>query len=344
MSLFDLLTDPDPSRLEQPFCRQRTVPAQPAGVPPGKVYLGSDIGEIDYTGEKPQPGDQVLITGPTARRTVHTGQRVPPLTNPVFSGGCLCKCPGLNGVAFYMGSVGRASAILAIDTQTGGLSAVFGMSDLLFGRGIAIDPLTPYNLYVLDDRRILREKTVVGTPVPARGYFTLVTFELSAGAYGASAYHNLTDPFPLPSSIVDYPGITVETQDTDPPNFNTQCLSVIDHIPYLTLYNTPARYLTLNGGTFTTHTLQLDGSPYSKGLRGQIVTVPNRPAAHNRRYAIATDGVDYEIVQFTEADEITHVYTLSNDPIPRQLAAVCNQLLALHGNTSPLFPTFEAVP
>jgi hypothetical protein len=328
--------------------RHRVLPSQPAGLQPGEVFCGFDLGFLPYTGPQPQAGDLVIIMEDRGRRLVQSQASVntfvPALTSPTFNFGCSCKCPGGSGMAFYMQSVARNTAIMAINVMTGGLAQVFGFGDLWYGRGIAVDNTTPYPLYVLDDRRILTKPILTTALTPTRGYFTLVSFAVSAGQYAVSGYHDLADPLPPPASTAGFPGIGFETQDQDPPNFTRQGLSVIGGIPHLTLYNAPARFLTLTGGVFNATSLTVNGAPLAMGLRGQIVTIPDQPAKKSNRYCLATDGAAFQLLQFTRDGAVTARLTLDGEPQPAQLATVCNHLLALSTDTLTPTPSEENSP
>lgn len=328
--------------------RHRILPAQPSGTPVGAVYCGVDLGNLPYAGLQPQPGDVVIVMEERGRKFVRSQQavntHVPALTAPTFNPGCVCKCPAGSGIAFYMQSSARNSFIMAIDALTGALVQVFGLGDLWYGRGIAVDNSAPYDLYVLDDRRILKKIITTTAPNPTRGYFTLVKFVVSGGQYVVSTYTDLVDPFPTPASVADFPGIGFENQDQDPPNFTRQGLSVIDGLPHLTLYDAPARFFTFSGATITTVSLTQNGAAVNLGLRGQIVTIPDRPAKKGNRYCIATDGASYQLLQFTAAGLVTATLPLDAEPQPAQLATVCNQLLVLSTDTTTLVPPTENSP
>jgi hypothetical protein len=344
VSLFDRLTAPDDQRDVQPIAHERVVPSQPIGTEPGKVFVGSDLGEVDYSGEPPQAGDLITILGRPGRQMAITGQSVPSLTTPTWSPGCRCNCPTAGGVAFYMQSAARNSAILAMDGSTGLLLQLFGLADLWFGRGIAVDPQAPYHLYVLDDRRVLDKLQTEANNTPTRGYFTIVTFALSGGQYVATNYLDLTDPFPTPAIVADFPGIGLESQDRDPPNFTTQGLAVIEGDLILTMHNAPARYIAITNGVAVTHTLTQNSVPLAMGLRGQIVTLSQQPAKKSNRYAIATDGVNYQLVEFNSSDVVSRTFDLEAFPPPAQLASVCNRLLLLSTSTITLLPSTENSP
>ncbi len=273
-----------------------------------------------------------------------TGQSVPSLQTPTWSPGCRCNCPGAGGVAFYMQSAARNSAILAIDGATGNLLQLFGLGDLWFGRGIAVDPQSPYHLYVLDDRRVLKKLQTEVNNTPTRSYFTVVTFALSGGQYGVTNYLDLVDPFPTPATVGDFPGIGLESQDQDPPNFTTQGLAVIEGNLTLTMHNAPARYLEIVNGVVVTHAITQHGVPLALGLRGQIVAMIQQPAKKSNRYAIATDGVSYQLIEFNSSNVVSRSFDLEASPPPAQLASVCNRLLLLSTSTVTLLPSTENTP
>lgn len=326
------------------WARDRLVPAQPTDTPPEKLFVGSDIGYIDYMGVKPQPGDLVAIVGQHGQRAAFLQSPLHAMHTPTFSGGCLCRCPASGGIAFYMQSSCRNSVILALDATTGAVLQVFGLGDLWYGRGIAVDNNTPFNLYVLDDRRILHKPILTTALTPTRGYFTVVTFSISSGQYHATTYTDMADPLPPPASPAGFPGIGIETQDQDPPGFTRQSLSIIQGVLHLTMYKAPARFLTMSGGVFTTVSLTSGGSPVNLGLRGQIVTISDQPANKLNRYCIATDGTNYFVLQFNEAGVVTAQLSIDAEPQPAQLATVCNQMLILSTDTTTLVPSTENSP
>lgn len=329
-NLYELLTDPDRDRPEEPFVRQRVVPLQPGVVTPGRVYMGSDLGEVEYTGEKPRPGDLAMITGTTARKIAHTGQQVASFREPLFAGGCRCRCPGPGGLVFYLSFARQTATVHVINGTTGELLRLVGRKELgysgtgsTYSAAVAVDPEPPHNLYVMDDRRLYTRVRTNDDPDLARGYFGVATFVVSGGEYVFSAWNPLDDP-------VD-PLISIPPVETDPPAIPGNCLSVIDGLPLVTMRESPARYQSLSGGIFTMHTLTLNGSPYVKKLRGNIVSVEDRPARRNDRFVIATtDDATFELVQFNGlTDEIRTVIPVEIPATARQLATVCNRLILL---------------
>jgi hypothetical protein len=125
----------------------------------------------------------------------------------------------------------------------------------------------------------------------------------------------------------------------DPPAaWPGNCMSVIDGLVYIPFSIRPARYLTWNGASFTTHTLTEGGSDLARGLRGQIVQGLDQPGKAALFYVLSwfgqdrasEDGSGYEIVQFTATDEVTRRLSTTGLASPTQLMIVCNRIVALN--------------
>lgn len=354
MSLLDAFTpkiDPSP-----PFVRTRRVPSQPGSIA-GKIYLGSDIGFVDYQGKKPRPGDLVHVTGSPGHYVATTGQALPSITQPTFSpGGCRCKCPAATGVIFYTSIPHESSPILAYDSETGTLLQVFGKTECWYPRSLAVDQQEPYTLYVLDDRRTLQIASNEEESDFHRDYFSLVRFQPSGGSYSYLSQTAIPDPFGELSDDDDQPNLAWPYEDLDPPDFLRNCLSVKEGVPLVTLYKPPARFLEIDGATITTRTLTLEGDSYNKSLRGPIVSIPDKPAKRNTFYVLACTATEVveesvttivitepELLQFNTAFEIIKRFDLSaRFTYPVQLATVCNKLFILDSEHCVPTPSVEA--
>lgn len=326
MSLFDHLLPPRPDDRSE----MRVLPAQPDGGQLGSVFVGSDFGWLTFSGGRPRAGDIVTILNTATGRHVLIANDPQPFREPIHAGECLCKCPGSDGLAFYAAFVDLTTQVIAIDTA-GLFRQVFGQRELGYGVGlifgqfvsIAVDPSAPHDVWVLDDRRSFGTRQTDDSPHVRRGYFTLCRFSIVAGLYTFQSGKSLTDPYQPVGNALLNPG-----SEPDPPAIPTNCVSVVEGVPYVSMLKAPARYLKLAGGVLTSHTLTQAGNPYPMGLRGNIVTVPDKPAAKTNRYAIASDGTNYNVIQFTTADVVTRVIPLALDR-PVQLATVCNRLTVL---------------
>jgi hypothetical protein len=339
LSLIDAFTPKLPQ--SQPFVRTRRVPSQPAAIA-GKVYLGSDIGFVDYQGPKPRAGDLVHVTGSPGHYVATSGQAVPPITQPTFSpGACECKCASAAGVAFHLSSVRRTSCIVAVDVETGTVLQLFGLGDLMWGRGLGVDSKSPYSLYVLEDRRMLTANSgTITEPNTPREYFTVVKYVLSGSQYQRNSYAYLTDPSP---DTLSSQSIALETNEANPPNFTRNGLSVFNDVAWLTMYTSPARILKIANATITTLNLIQNGDNYSKGLRGNVVSVSDKPAKATNFYVIAANSgnTEFELLQFNELGEISNILSLPSDPEPAQLASACNRLFVLLTDSKTFRPSSE---
>lgn len=310
------------------------LPPQPPGVPAGKLFLGDGLGYAPHTGERPAAGDLVVVLAGENRRVALAGTSAPPLREPVFPfSECKCKCPGTNGGIFYLSFAENTPVIQAFDADTGTLQQLFGQQDLGYGAGaivvgsLAVDPEPPHNVYVLDDPRAYFTVLTDLTPTVRRAYFGIATYAVSAGAYVFSSFAELTDPYtPGPHDPLN-PSI-----EPDPPAIPGNCLSVLGGLPVVTMLNAPARYLSLDGGIYTTHTLTLNGSPYASHLRANIVTVKDKPANRNLAYVLATDdtGSAFELLEFDPGSDVISRRVALNLPAKaKQLASVCNRIMIL---------------
>ena len=344
MSIWDLLA---PQQNQEHWGKTRLVPAQPTDTISGAIWLGADLGYVEFSGVTPRAGDLVLILGQPGRRLCMLNSPLEPMRTPTFSSGCVCRCPPEGGVVFYLAYPGRVANALVLDASTGALLQVVGQQELGYGvsligtydAAIAVDPVAPNNLYILDDRRGFATRRSDSNPTSRRGYFGLATYVISAGHYVFSSFTQLTDPYPAPGPH-DPLNPAVES---DPPAIPTNCLGVVNGIPLITMKNAPARYLAVSGATVTTHTLTSGGVNSSLQLRGNIVTVKDSPAQKSNYYCIAFDGANYMLVQFASAtDTITKTINLPYiaPAIPVALASVCNRLIVLNSST----PTLGAGP
>lgn len=327
------------------FAQLRRVPIQPVGLPLGRVYLGAELGFAQYSGQPPKPGDVVLVVGAPGSYVALPQER-PPQRNPLFAPPtCRCRCPASGGLALYASSVARNTVVQVVDATTATVLQSLGLTNIWFGRGLAVGSVAPHDLYVLDDRRALRTIITQAAPTQQRSYFFAARFTLAGGQYSLAATTALTDPLPTPADPIDFPFLDTEVADQDPPNFTTNGLSVAGGQLHVTLFKPPARYLRLEGSTLVSHALTLGGASYAKGLRGNVVAAPpDKPAPRDRRYALARDASTgaYELVEFDASDAITQVFTIDASPTPRQLATVCNRLLVLCSSQPYIFPFSES--
>lgn len=316
----------------EPDTRLRRLPAQPGDVPAGYVWVGPEEGYMPYVGVRPQPGDLIAIVGNGARGYVTSPMAGEAMRWPTFVQGCRCTCPGTAGIVVYSTTCRSVVNLIALDATTGNVLQFFGMNELggiggnFNGRfqviAAALDPTAPYDLYVMDDRRFWNQRQLDSHLSPHRGYFTLVRFALSGGQYVAAEYVDLLDP----GSV----GFT----ENDPPALETNFLSVVAGVPLVTLENAPARYLSISGGVATTHALAQGGGDVALGLRGPIVTVPQRPGRSSRRYVVGTNGTDFTLIEFSNEDVVTRTLTLSDLSFPYHPIGFCNRLLILNGSVS----------
>lgn len=330
------------------MCRGRKVPSQPVSVTPGKVYMGSDIGEIDYQGNRPRPGDIVMVIGDKARKVAETGAAVPSMRMPTFGKDCRCKCQTVQGQVFWANPLSNVPMIVILDDD-GTFRQVISGSQLFKIAGIAVDPETPFNMYVLDDRTLLENQISDATPdtqTPGKSTYCLHTYTLAGGAYSWSSVVEMDDPGlpPEPFFFDERVWVTDDNADgqlEDPPAaWPANCMNVIGGLLYITMSMLPARYLTWNGTSFTTHNLTEAGSDLSRGLRGQVVKGLEKPGKAALFYVLSwvghdrfsEDGSGYEIVQFTEDDLITKRLSVTSLGSPTQLMIVCNRIVVLNTN------------
>jgi hypothetical protein len=333
-------------RPDDVMCRGRKVPSQPQSVTPGKVYIGSDLGEIDYQGDRPRPGDVVMVIGNRARKIAETGAAVPSMRSPTFTDDCRCKCQSVQGQVFWVNALSNTAMILVIDDD-GTLRQVIKDAQMFKAAGIAVDSAAPYNLYVLDDRTLLENQitdATTDTQTAGKSTYCLHTFALSAGQYTWASMVEMADPgLPAEPFFIDeriwVTDNNANGQLEDPPAaWPANCMTVIDGLLYITMSIRPAHYLTWDGASFTTHTLQEDGADLDRGLRGQIVKGLDKPGKSALFYVLSwpghdrfsEDGSGYEIVQFTDADVVTRRLSTTGLASPTQLMVVCNRIVALN--------------
>jgi hypothetical protein len=347
-NVYELIWEGQP-RVE-PLARTRTLPSQPADTPANKIYGGVDLGFIDWSGEKPVAGDQVIILADGARKVALSGSNVPAMRAPTFGGSCKCNCKGTAGTIFWGNPIQTGPYLLIMD-PTGVIKQALNPSQIYRIAGIAVDSASPYTLYVLDDRTRLDNFRTDASPddqIAGTSTYALHTFTQSGGTYSWASVTEMADPGlssePFFFSEIDWvTNSAADGQLDDPPAaYPTNCMSVINGLLYITMSIRPAHYLTFSGGAFTTHNLTLGGTNYNKGLRGMILTGLEKPGKAVLRYVLAwwgygghaADGSGgYEILQFNEANEITK--RLSDDTAmksPTALVIVCNRLLVLNSN------------
>jgi hypothetical protein len=327
----------------------RIVPAQPTGTPPNTVWMGPELGYLYYTGSQPKADDLVAVVGIQGAQVVML-RETPPLRDPVIVSGCKCRCQAGVGTIFTVisnVSSQRLSHVVAFGVPDFPVQQFFGHEETFRIVGLAVDRLTPFTLYLLDDRRSLFNKVTDASPlqqVPENSYYTVVQLDLVGDTYAATASYTLANPG-VPGSIIFTldPVEDLIRNQLDPPSiYPGNPLSVIDSQLHVTMNRAPARYQRLEAGVLVTHTLTLDGDPYAKGLRGRIVQVRDRPAKRQLRYAIAWAGSDsfddakpgaaFEVLEFNDADEITARVTDAALISPFQLANNCNRLVVLQSD------------
>ncbi len=340
--------DPPQKRPGQPdFVQLRRVPIQPPETPLDRVWLGAELGYVLFSGDKPRPSDVVTVIG-TSPNQIATCVGSPPQRDPLFAGACKCKCPANVGVAFLASAVQRATPIMAYD-QDGNLLQVFGGVNAYYPRGIAVDNTSPYDLYLLDDRRTLSTVSNSFRTEFTRDYFWVVRFSISGGQYVYASQTALTDPNPRLTSET-LPSLYRPWEEDDPPEFVRNGLSVVGGTLFLTMYKSPARVLEYTGSSFVTRNITLNGVNYTKALRGQIVTVPDRPARSVQRYVCAVTAnvsggavtiSNPELLALNSDWEIQNRINLNGVlSYPNQLASVCNRLFVLDSN-EPVPTPFE---
>ena len=347
MNLIKLFDDDDPTDFSS---RTRVVPSQPPGVPLGKVYVGGDLGWIDYTGELPRPGDLVVITGQQAQRVANSGSATRVARAPTFTTSCRCKCPSRNGTIVWANPI-HLGPFLVIMDQDGNFYQTINPPQMYRVAGVAVDPSPPYNLYVLDDRTRLNNFVTDTSPnnqIAGISTYVLHTFTNGGTSYTWSSLVEMTDPGlpaePFFISEIDWVTGQTDPQDlVDPPaTYPTNCMSVINGLLYITMSMRPARYLTWNGSSFTTHHLLQNGSNYNFGLRGMVLTGMDKPATVTSKFVLAWAGFggfsgdgcnDYAVLEIDPNDNILRV--LSNPSAmksPIALMLTCNRLIVLNSD------------
>jgi hypothetical protein len=326
MNIFEAIWKGKPRA--EPLARTRRLPSQPVDTPADKIFAGADMGFIDWSGEKPAAGEEVVILHDAGRQVALAGQGVPAMREPTFGNPCQCKCNGQAGTIFW-GNPIQSGPYLLIMGADGTIRQTLNPSQLYRIAGIAVDANAPYTLYVLDDRTRLnnfRTDASPDTQVAGVSTYALHTFTQSGGSYAWASVVELADPG-LPAAPFFFGELdwvtnsAADGQLDDPPaTYPTNCMSVIDGVLHLTMSLLPARYLTFSGGTFTSHNLTFAEANYEKGLRGMIVTGLAKPGKTALRYVLAWWGYGghaedgsggYEVLQFNAQNQITK--RLSND-------------------------------
>ena len=75
MNIYELLRSSRGLEIE---VRLRQLPSQPEGTPPDVVFVGSDIGNVPYSGVKPHGGDLISARRATERLSGGTRSRPAP--------------------------------------------------------------------------------------------------------------------------------------------------------------------------------------------------------------------------------------------------------------------------
>lgn len=351
MNLFEFLRD---RNRRDKLSRQRLLPSQPEGTTPDRVYAGSDIGEIAFTGERPEAGDFTVIVG-QAPRAVALSPQTPGLSAPLFGNSCRCKCGSGLGTIVWSCPIHSGPYLLLIDSG-GTIRQAISSANIFRIAGVALDPNPPNNLYVLDDRTRLTNWVPINSMVsqtPGISTYVLHTFQLAGGSYVWSSLVEMADPgLPVePFYINDLQWVTFGPTSalTDPPaTYPTNCMSVIEGQVYIPMSMRPARYQVWDGSSFTTHSLSLNGQPYNKGLRGTILTGIGKPGRPTTRYALAWDGyggrsdianptfypLGYEVVAFDTNDNVIQRFANTEELLsPTALMLICNRVFVLQATS-----------
>lgn len=349
----------EPKEIKTARTRQRLLPSQPEGTDPDKVYVGSDIGSVAYSGEKPLSGDMVTVVGQSAQQVVLSPQTAG-LSMPLFGNSCRCKCTAGTGTIAWACPIHTGPYIVIMDGN-GTIRQVPQLGQIGRIAGLAIDANPPNNLYVLDDRTHLNNFVTDSSPnaqIAGVSTYALHTFQLSGTTYVWSSIVEMSDPG-LPTSPFFVDELQWVTNGppsglTDPPaTYPTNCMSVINGLLYITMSARPAHYLVWNGSSFTTHNLSLNGADYNKGLRGAIQSGIDKPGAKSNFYVIAWEGfsgrsdianptfypLGYEIVAFDATDNVLQHFSDTSELLsPTALMVICNRVFVLQ---SPVFGRTE---
>lgn len=321
-NLFPLFVPPKqrPNEEASSFSQIRVLPFQPSSIPVGYVYLGPELGILPWTNQRPRAGDTVAIIG-VAPNQVVVSQTRPVARDPIFTGGCTCRCPASStgGLIFYLTKISGTTALLAVDGSTGVVRLLSRLIEIISGTGIAVDPRPPYDLYILDDRQGTQNLNVDGaiTPDPTKQWLFIIKYTLSGSTYSLSA-----------SELM--PGFPTENPFSNAIN----SLAVLDGVCWLSLSSKPATIRKFSGSGFTTLSLTLNGAPYQASLRGPVVRIVSKPAPTTSFFVIALAESDtvFEILQFNSSGEIQSKLRHVDLTHPQALLSVCNRLYAFQGN------------
>lgn len=349
MNLFELLTSDGGNGETAPFARERVVPSQPSGVLPGKIYLGSDLGQVDVSGSMPLPGDLVTVLVSGGKRVCVSAQPVASLREPVFSQFCRCKCPTSSGTIVWANPIETGPYLVIMD-QDGNFQQTLNPPQLYRVAGVAVDPNPPHHLYVLDDRTRLSNFVTDSSPsaqIAGVSTYALHTFTQNGTSYTWSSLVEMADPG-IPASpffISELGWVTGGSGNqglTDPPaTYPTNCLSVIGGLLYITMSMRPARYLTWDGAAFTTHHLQQNGANFNFGLRGMVLTGIDKPGKPTSKFVLSWAGFggfsgdgcnDYTVLEFDANDQILRVLSSTAFQSPIALMLMCNRVIVLNSD------------
>ena len=320
MSLIEKFERVRPTGQPADFAQLRRVPIQPAGMPLGRIYLGTELGFASFSGPAPQPGDVVLVMGEPGSR-VALPQARPPQRSPIFSpGGCRCTCPAetTGGLVFYLNSINWTPTLLVIKGADGALVYRSLLPEVLVGEGIAVDPDPPHNLYVLDARERYTNLVTDLQPMErlaTKNYWTLLTYALSGNTYALASVNV------LPGGTGTFGG-----GDGPPLADVANPLAVVDGEVWITRVGSPARFFRFSAGAFTSLTLQRDGAPYAAQPIGPVVKVPDKPASRDSLFVAVQSQ---SIARFSAAGEVLEVLTDEAIFAVSGLAVVCNRLLVM---------------
>lgn len=338
-----------PSTVINVRSKKRILPSQPTNTPSSKVYVGSDLGFLQWTGQKPRAGDMVVITGQGADLMVTTGQSGSPQRNPTFSGvPCVCKCPRPAGTVAILTRASSVNQCLIIDGSTSLLLQIVGQDDLGYsdinaqseGPSVAYDDEEPFDLYILDDLRLYKPWTNDQNPqslLTGRRYLRLNHYTIVGAQYEILSRFDITDPY---TPTLAEPVAPLSEPDLPCIGVGGNCLSVLAGIPHITMFNPPARYIQINGALQTILTLTRNGDPYDFRLASNIIRVTQSPGKESERYVLSTDitGITWNLLKFNSNNEIKGIVPLGDFPLiatvkeyPVQLIVSCNQIFAIVG-------------
>lgn len=317
MALIDHFGPPKKRPGQPDFVQMRRVPIQPPETPLDRVWLGSELGFLQYSGDRPRPSDVVTIVGQSPNQIV-IAVGSPPQRDPLFvEQGCKCKCAN-GGLIFYLTPVIFTTNLIVIDGITGDIVYRSLLPEVLNGQGIAVDPIAPYNLYILDNRSTYQNLLTDTQPQPflaSKNYFTLVTYTLSGNSYSFSRADVL-------------PGGTNNGSPGDQPPWNiyATALSVINGTVWISRTGQPARFFKWDGSAFTTVTLMQNDATVADQVLGPVIQVADKPVPKTSLF-VATQG--NQILRFNEAGIVSESLVVTGATRISGLVTSCNRIIAM---------------